>query len=185
MRPVSINFLEPQTQKNHGFSLTEAAIVLAVAGLVIGGIWIAAAAVSRNHQINQTQTGILKIVQHIAQEGQNNPLFTPLNYLIYNGDSIRPAGWNSATEPPLENSSFSAQSSSPISSSIVNARYYFVLSLTSTDACIRLGKAFEGLIGSTFADVKIVDVDESEAPDRTEVCQSAYTPPYRIILATN
>lgn len=36
-----------------GFSLVEAAIVLGVIGLVIGGIWVTASALYRRHQVNQ------------------------------------------------------------------------------------------------------------------------------------
>lgn len=44
--------------RRKGFSLIEAAIVLGVVGLVIGGIWVAAATVYRNHRLNQTVAGI-------------------------------------------------------------------------------------------------------------------------------
>jgi len=46
-----------------GFNLVEAAIVLGVVGLVIGGIWVAASTVSENHKINQTITGIGQMTQ--------------------------------------------------------------------------------------------------------------------------
>lgn len=53
------------TQK--GFNLIEAAIVLGVVGLVIGGIWVAAAAVSENHKIKQATSGVLSIVENIRR----------------------------------------------------------------------------------------------------------------------
>lgn len=48
-------------RKRWGFSLIEAAIVLAVVGAVIGGIWSAAASVMFNWNINETAQGIVLI----------------------------------------------------------------------------------------------------------------------------
>ena len=48
-----------------GFSLIEAAIVLAVVGGVIGGIWYSAAAVYENHRVNKTVEGVQLIVKNI------------------------------------------------------------------------------------------------------------------------
>ena len=50
------------THKKKGFSLIEAAIVLGVVGLVIGGIWVAANAVSESQKNNILATGIVKII---------------------------------------------------------------------------------------------------------------------------
>lgn len=44
-----------------GFSLVEAALVLGVIGLVIGGIWVAADSVRQNQRINETANDILQI----------------------------------------------------------------------------------------------------------------------------
>ena len=50
-----------------GFNLIEAAIVLGVVGLVIGGIWVAASAVSRQHRAQQTLDGFLFIGEKLNQ----------------------------------------------------------------------------------------------------------------------
>ena len=49
------------TRQNHkrGFSLIEAAIVLAVVGGVIGGIWVSADNVRENYKINQLTDGLI------------------------------------------------------------------------------------------------------------------------------
>lgn len=52
----------PAARKKRGFSLIEAAIVLGVVGLVIGGIWVAAAAVSENRRLNQAVSGTLLLI---------------------------------------------------------------------------------------------------------------------------
>lgn len=55
----------PRNRK--GFSLVEAAIVLGVVGLVIGGIWVAAATVIENHKVNKTVEGITTNVSNIRK----------------------------------------------------------------------------------------------------------------------
>ncbi len=47
-----------------GFNLIEAAIVLGVVGLVIGGIWVAAAAVQANLRKADASKGLIQIVQN-------------------------------------------------------------------------------------------------------------------------
>lgn len=54
--------------------MVEAAIVLGVVGLVIGGIWIAASSVSENHKVTETAKGILSIVHG------TRALVTPVDY---------------------------------------------------------------------------------------------------------
>ncbi len=51
----------PAARKKRGFNLIEAAVVLGVVGLVIGGIWYAAASVQQSQRINNTAAGILQI----------------------------------------------------------------------------------------------------------------------------
>lgn len=53
--------IEKKYNTTHGFSLIEAAIVLGVVGLVIGGIWVAASSVSENRKIAQMASDILLI----------------------------------------------------------------------------------------------------------------------------
>lgn len=48
-----------------GFNLIEAAIVLGVVGLVIGGIWIAASSVMERQKLNNTTTAMLRQVDDI------------------------------------------------------------------------------------------------------------------------
>ncbi len=51
--------LRTSCTQRRGFNLVEAAIVLGVVGLVIGGIWVAASTVSANMRINQLSTDIM------------------------------------------------------------------------------------------------------------------------------
>lgn len=53
---------------HRGFSLIEAAIVLGVVGLIIGGIWVAASTVQENLRVKRTVEGVL----HIASRGQES-----------------------------------------------------------------------------------------------------------------
>ncbi len=49
----------------HGFSLVEAAVVLAVVGLVVAGIWIAAASVTETMNVNKTVSDMALIVNNV------------------------------------------------------------------------------------------------------------------------
>ncbi len=48
--------------RHKGFSLIEAAIVLGVVGLIIGGIWVVAASIRENMLANQISTGLLSTI---------------------------------------------------------------------------------------------------------------------------
>lgn len=65
-----------------GFSLIEAAIVLAVVGLVVAGIWVGAANVIQKYRINETAAGIIQISEAALKlfPLQNYPP-TPNNYI--------------------------------------------------------------------------------------------------------
>lgn len=56
-----------QQRHNHkrGFNLIEAAIVLGVVGLVVGGIWVAAANMYENYKTNKTVEGIFSTSRNI------------------------------------------------------------------------------------------------------------------------
>lgn len=55
---------QTRTPGLRGFSLTEAAIVLGIAGLVFAAIWTAAGTVSRKNSLRQASDSIVKIVQN-------------------------------------------------------------------------------------------------------------------------
>lgn len=69
------------SKKYRGFNLIEAAIVLGVAGLVVAGIWVAAAAISERREINNTKQFILYAQGLALKYRQNYPLpSTSLNF---------------------------------------------------------------------------------------------------------
>ncbi len=53
------------SRKIRGFTLTEAAIVLGIVGLILGAIWVAAGAVYNNQRIATTSTQLLQMVSGI------------------------------------------------------------------------------------------------------------------------
>ncbi len=55
----------PAAHKKRGFNLIESAIVLGVVGLVIGGIWVAAAAVNNNYKVSKTVSDLVLVVKNI------------------------------------------------------------------------------------------------------------------------
>src|SRR5882762_1552401 len=52
-------------QEKRGFTLTEIAIVLGIVGLILGAIWVAAAAVYSNLRTSKATTELLNIVQNV------------------------------------------------------------------------------------------------------------------------
>jgi prepilin-type N-terminal cleavage/methylation domain-containing protein len=58
-------FIRSSRQRRRGFTLTEIAIVLGVVGLILGAIWVAAAAVYNNLRVSHTNTQILQTAQAI------------------------------------------------------------------------------------------------------------------------
>jgi type II secretory pathway pseudopilin PulG len=96
--------------KASGFNLIEVAIVLGVIGLVIGGIWIAAAAVSRNVKVqaaevmfNSVVSGVFAMYKNMPTPGVNTNLdaavtaagFVPRDLVNAAGtDFVNP--WNGA-----------------------------------------------------------------------------------------
>lgn len=56
---------EAAGQPCKGFSLVEAAIVLGVVGLVVGGIWVGTAKFYEDYKINKTVEGILTIAKNV------------------------------------------------------------------------------------------------------------------------
>ena len=57
------------TRQNHkrGFNLIEAAIVLGVVGLVVGGIWVAAANIRQNMKIDETYTKTMSAINKLMR----------------------------------------------------------------------------------------------------------------------
>lgn len=64
---TALSLSHPRTTKRRGFNLVEAAIVLGVVGLVIGGIWVAASAVNSNFALSGTQTDIVSIISNVQK----------------------------------------------------------------------------------------------------------------------
>src|SRR5580700_11353983 len=52
-------------KEERGFTLTEIAIVLGIIGLILGALWVAAAAVYTNLRTSKTTTQLLTITQNL------------------------------------------------------------------------------------------------------------------------
>lgn len=71
-----------------GFSLIEAAIVLGVVGLVIGGIWVASSVLMERHRVLKAAEGVLQIIERTQRAYKGMPLdatgVTLINPFKYN-----------------------------------------------------------------------------------------------------
>jgi len=89
--------------QQQGFNLVEAAIVLGVVGLVIGGIWVAASAVTENRKQARMSEQVLLVVQNIRQiYGGRPPVAETYFTSLHNAASwasVFPADAISATSP--------------------------------------------------------------------------------------
>jgi prepilin-type N-terminal cleavage/methylation domain-containing protein len=65
MRKGPIRHKTGREKTKQGFTLTEIAIVLGIIGLILGAIWVAAAAVYSNMRTSKTTTELLHIVQDV------------------------------------------------------------------------------------------------------------------------
>lgn len=78
----------------HGFNLVEAAIVLGVVGLIIGGIWVAAASVTENSRENELANTVLSMAPRLAKlsSDQGAASSTNINSTVIQL-AIPPANW--------------------------------------------------------------------------------------------
>ena len=63
-------------RSNSGFNLIEIAIVLAVIGIIVGGIYVAASSVYENNRKQKVQTQMLTLVQNIRAAYTGQPAFS-------------------------------------------------------------------------------------------------------------
>lgn len=97
-----------------GFNLIEAAIVLAVVGAVLGGIWVAASAVSDHFKVSQTAKDVLSVCDSMtrvfytaqAGTGRNDSMAT-----IAANANILPENWvqNGTVNSPISKSVIMSQ----------------------------------------------------------------------------
>ena len=84
-------------KKRRGFSLIEAAIVLGVVGLVIGGIWYAAASVQQSQRINETSDGIIAMCDQLTNLYRSMPTQPVTNESLEDlllKENIIPPNWS-------------------------------------------------------------------------------------------
>lgn len=74
-----------------GFNLVEAAIVLGIVGLVIGGIWIAAAHMHSNMRINDTAQGVFQTINNARALLPYSTYPTVVNDIVYIGPTLNAA----------------------------------------------------------------------------------------------
>ena len=146
LKPSSRNAVERQqglgmTRQNHkrGFNLIEAAIVLAVVGGVIGGIWVSAANMYESYKVNKTAADIAIIVKNIQGLISNMDAETlgngniPTSSLISAG--VFPEDWinGNSIKSPFGTSVSFMNDTSPLP-----AKFYISLQGAARSSCIKL-----------------------------------------------
>lgn len=152
-----------------GFSLIEAAIVLAVVGGVIGAIWVGAANMIENHKVNKTVEALVLIMDKVRTVNKG---FVPNNFapidesyglteLIYASDGIPSNAFSDCrTETTffrcksLWNSDFTimARARNSPAEIALTGEYSINLGIIPKSACIKLGMKLADL---DFSSLKI------------------------------
>lgn len=85
-----LSMINRKSKARRGFNLVEAAIVLGVVGLVIGGIWVAAAAVQSNLRKSDASKGLIQIVQNVRNlyYGQSPSATANITTQLINANAI-------------------------------------------------------------------------------------------------
>lgn len=128
------------------FSLIEAAIVLALVGVVLGGIWVAASSISKQQKINQTVEGLIVFataIQNVmsltagAQMGCC-PNITP----VLVASAGIPAGWSANAT----NTQLTTPTGSTAGGSSFGNRMDFVIDNMNQEQCIKFISAVTGSV---------------------------------------
>lgn len=147
----------PATVFSSGFSLIEAAIVLGVVGLVIGGIWVAAAAVSENHKQTRALQQIAYFTAQIGKiySGQTAAAGSSVIFWDISGvGRLRRAGWDAFLPADMTAAMSNSQPISPWGQTagitIYPAERYIAVTYQnlSTASCVALGPRIFAMAGA-------------------------------------
>lgn len=72
-----------------GFSLLEMAIVLGIAGLIAGGIWVAASTAYFNYRVGKTMEQVQQIVDNIRDHYSAASVLPSMNYNVFTQNEAR------------------------------------------------------------------------------------------------
>lgn len=177
-----------------GFSLIEAAIVLGIIGLVIGGIWVAAASVQENNRVSRHMEQLVFITQSAQSLFKNQPPYsdgsnpTLISYTDNTAVSVPPsflivqrAGWYGVIPDDM----IVGTSQMPINpwgntvALAIAGAYLSVSTLVPVSTCIslapRLAAATKDLAPTAYAFPGNVLIATSGAPEAAGTVDTAKT----------
>jgi prepilin-type N-terminal cleavage/methylation domain-containing protein len=85
MRKRLVGQAAGRNEAKRGFTLTEIAIVLGIVGLILGAIWVAAAAVYNNLRTSRATTELLTVAQNVRAMYATSPLVDPGSNMTVSG----------------------------------------------------------------------------------------------------
>lgn len=134
------------------FSLIEAAIVLAIVGLVIGGLWAAAASVQRERRLNKIAEQVPLIIENLRRLYAGHDLAsTPV--IVHAGSN--PAIWNKIAPTDL------APELVTSTAEIYDSGIFFSVLLNQMSDCRILGPRLGLILGPTASIVTTGGDDDS------------------------
>lgn len=147
------------SSRTSGFSLVEAAIVLAIVGLVIGGIWIAASVVSENYRMNRAISFLIGTATDLQNKWKGsiwtaetllskcvaNAGMAPADFVNPNGYDDCAAGWQNPAYPHALNTLWGT----PIRISVVpgDSLYYITFIDLPAEQCKKMIATVTGRVG--------------------------------------
>lgn len=170
------SFLSHYSGAGRAFSLVEAAIVLGVVGVVIGGIWLAASAVQFNNRVRQAKQAVFTIAantQNFLSARDAVGLGDPYDFTVLAIPAgVFPADWVSGSTVigPFGKAVGLANYGTTLSAARFDIRYYDV----PKDACIALimqvsaiGAMSGGASGGASSTVRWMEVGNDDFANYT------------------
>ncbi|HNC96413.1 MAG TPA: hypothetical protein PKW90_09840 [Myxococcota bacterium] len=184
----SSSHTEPNTCGQKGFNLIEAAIVLGVVGLVIGGIWVAASAVTNSRRNNETISGVLTAVDQLKKlyplgiVGSINTYITPTATQMASMD-VFPRSWYvpgpfpvfDKIVPPIGKNASIVMNGSYCAPRSPTCSHQHTSEMAITfvggkDSCIKVALAFDQQVGKSLDQITI---NSSTVPSPLSTAQAA------------
>ena len=182
-----------------GFSLIEAVIVLALVGLVLGGIWAAAASVNKTRMVSDVYRATLQIVQLTQKTFRQSVPDSLFIMRIFENDAEWPsdvfkprtnniqysdAPWAGTSNPRLQINGMPANSTSGTYTAPAAGAYILVYTDIPASLCrqltLRLGTVATSMRLKVFAQLPGAEIDASDGVTDSEAASVCGTPPIHL-----
>lgn len=182
-----------------GFSLIETVIVLALVGLILGGIWAAAASVNKTRMVSDVYRATLQIVQLTQKTFRQSVPDSFFIMRIFENDAEWPsdvfkpranntqytdAPWSGTSNPRLQINGMVANSTSGTYTAPAGGAYILVFTDIPAFLCrqltVRLGMVATSMRLKVFAQLPGAEIDASDGVTDSEAASVCGTAPIHL-----